>query len=217
MVEVELSKEDLCNYLFELDDIGIGSFGIVKKINDDVCVKIYYKDIYKTFVSKNINNIDDEINTRLDIQNESIKLSLLNKEMYENSITKLELLSQLGYINKVLYYKGYKIGIEMKNYQNYKSLCDAAMYLDMDGIKIIIDIIRLKLDELLTLNIFPRDLTSNNILVDINTLDVVLIDLDDICTRYDTNDYLEKNPRVRKYLLNDCNKKFSHLKQLYID
>ena len=201
MVELELTKEELENYLFNLETIGMGSNGLVQKLDDDTCIKIYYKDIYDVYSSKDINLLDDIIERHKKIKT----------DFYDNERQKLELLTQMGYISKVLYYRGYKIGIEMPYYKGYVSLYDAKEKLSQDERSQVLGQVRNRLDALMTANIYPEDLSCSSVLVNLETLDVALVDLDDAWTRYDTDEYLNEHPLVKRSLLSHCNGRFRQI------
>lgn len=215
MARVDLIKEELWHYLFDLEYVGSGSYGIVKRVDDNTCLKLYYKDFFEAFRTKDISKLDDEIDTIRLSKEERIQYSSNAKEIYENDLTKLELLIQMGYLKNILYYRGYKIGVEMRYYKDYLDLTLAVEKLNKEQIKIVIKQIREKLDQLLKMNIYPRDLSSSNIMVNVETLDVAFIDLDDMCTRYDTEEYLNSKPLVRECLLYDCNNSFNKIEYVY--
>ena len=205
MVELELTKEELENYLFNLETIGMGSNGLVQKLDDDTCIKIYYKDIYDVYSSKDINLLDDIIERHKKIKT----------DLYDNERQKLELLTQMGYITKVLYYKGYKIAVEMKLYKDYVMLYDAIRQLDTNKKELVYFKIKNKMSELINNNIYPIDLSTANILVNLESLDVVFIDLDDFGTRYDTDDFFADNPLVKRNLLLSCNSRLREIKEAF--
>lgn len=215
MLEKNITKEELWDYLFNKKTIDMGSYGIVKKIDEDTCVKIYYKDIFDAYASKDINKLDYLIECQLSVQKTLLEISSDCKEVEEMTRKKLELLSEIGYINKVLYYKGYKIGIEMNIHKNYIKLHKAINKLSKDEKEIITQKIDNKLDELINNNIFPIDLSSSNILINLETLDVVLIDLDDIWTRYESDEYFEEKPLIKEGLLKNCNDRLNKTKELF--
>ena len=205
MVELELTKEELENYLFNLETIGMGSNGLVQKLDDDTCIKIYYKDIYDVYSSKDINLLDDIIERHKKIKT----------DFYDNERQKLKLLTQMGYITKVLYYKGYKIAVEMKLYKDYVMLYDAIRQLDTNKKELVYFKIKNKMSELINNNIYPIDLSTANILVNLESLDVVFIDLDDFGTRYDTDDFFADNPLVKRNLLLSCNSRLREIKEAF--
>lgn len=64
--------------------------------------------------------------------------------------------------------------------------------------KLILDKSASLLADLYKNGIIPRDIKEDNILVRKNDLDVKLIDLDDIETRYENQDYLQEYSYIRK-------------------
>ncbi len=212
MIKVEITKEELENYLFNLETIDRGTYGVIKKLNDDTCIKIYYKDIINTYANKNINLLDNEISLNLSVEKQVLKSSKNSREIYDNDRQKLAILTKLGYINKVLYYRGYKIGIEMNYYKNYLKLSKSLNLLKKDDVKDIIQKISDKLNELYSYNIYPNDLSIDNILINPETHDIILIDLDDLWTRYDTNKYFAERPQVKESLLDTCNSRLIKIK-----
>lgn len=210
----ELTKEQLWSYLYDYETIGMGSYGIVQKIDDETCVKIYYKDIFDAYQKDDISLLDPEIDRRLSTEKEMLEKEcgvVDYKAVYENNRTKLELLTQMGYISKVLYYRGYKIGIEMPYYKGYVSLYDAKEKLSQDERSQVLGQVRNRLDALMTANIYPEDLSCSSVLVNLETLDVALVDLDDAWTRYDTDEYLNEHPLVKRSLLSHCNGRFRQI------
>jgi len=212
MESKELTKEEIYHILFFLEEIDRGSYGVIKKVNNDVCMKIYYKDIFNTYAQKNIDALDDDINLLIKVYEENASNKTV-QETRENERKKLEYLYKIGLVRRVLTYKGYIIGIEMNYYKDYIPLSRARDFLERDDYKKILYQIRTKLDELLKNNIFPEDLSRSNILINIRTLDVVFIDLDDCYTKYEDEDYLVKMPQLRKSLTDRCNKKYQEIER----
>ena len=128
---------------------------------------MYYKDIFNTYINKNINLLDNEIDLHLSVEEQVLKSSKNSREIYDNDRQKLAILTKLGYINKVLYYRGYKIGIEMKYYKNYLKLSNSLSLLNKDDVKDIIQQVSDRLNELYSYNIYPNDLSIDNILINI--------------------------------------------------
>ena len=205
---MNITREELFNYLFNCELIDYGCYGIVNKIDDDNCVKLYYKDIFDGFSRKDMDLIDEEIDTRVEIEK---YLDENDSELSYLENRKLELLIEKGFIKEVLMYRNYKIGIIMKYYKGYDTLGFVAKLLDKKEKIIVLKKVRKILDDLLKANIFPQDLSIANILVNIKTLDVVFIDLDDSLTRYDTDLYFKEKPKIKTRLLRDCNDKFKSI------
>ena len=208
----ELTKEEVGNILFHLEEVDRGSFGVVKKVNSNTCIKIYYKDIFNTYAKKDINELDDEIDILISVYKAS-GVDVNVQEIRENERKKLEYLYKIGLLKRILTYKGYMIGIEMQYYRDYLSLKEARYFLNKEDYQQILDRIRKKLDEFMANNIFPQDLSRNNILINIKTLDIIFVDLDDCYTRYENSDYLDKKPLVKKALIDRCNTKYHEIEK----
>ena len=56
-----LNKEELQNLLFKSKVIGQGTYGLIVEYDDNTLLKIYYKDIFETYNSRNIDKIDKDI------------------------------------------------------------------------------------------------------------------------------------------------------------
>ena len=212
MESKELTKEEIYHILFFLEEIDRGSYGIVKKVNNDTCIKIYYKDIFNTYAKRDINALDDDINLLIKVY-EDTSSDKNTQEIRENERKKLEYLHKIGLVKRVLTYKGYMIGIEMNYYEDYIPLNKARDYLEKENYTEVLYRIRTKLDEFLKNNIFPQDLSRSNILINIKTLDIVFIDLDDCYTRYEDDDYLAKKPLVKQSLFDRCNQKYREIER----
>ena len=78
-----LNKEELQNLLFKSKVIGQGTYGLIVEYDDNTLLKIYYKDIFETYNSRNIDKIDKEINNRIEVENQMIKMKILNKKRIE--------------------------------------------------------------------------------------------------------------------------------------
>lgn len=78
-----LNKEELQNLLFKSKVIGQGSYGLIVEYDDNTLLKIYYKDIFETYNSRNIAKIDEEINNRIEVENQMIKMKILDKKEYK--------------------------------------------------------------------------------------------------------------------------------------
>ena len=68
MKKIEINKENLMKLLKNKDiTIGQGTYGLVKKIDDNTLLKIYYKKIYNTYKSLNEQTLDKEISNNKEI------------------------------------------------------------------------------------------------------------------------------------------------------
>ena len=57
-------------------------------------MKIYYKDIFETYNSRNIAKIDEEINDRIEVENQMIKMKILDKKRIQIIEEKIQQLQQ---------------------------------------------------------------------------------------------------------------------------
>ena len=89
-----LNKEELQNLLFKSKVIGQGSYGLIVEYDDNTLLKIYYKDIFETYNSRNIAKIDEEINNRIEVENQMIKMKILDKKIIQRTINKIYLKKQ---------------------------------------------------------------------------------------------------------------------------
>ena len=164
-------------------------------------MKIYYKDIFETYNSRNIAKIDEEINNRIEVENQMIKMKILDKkriQIIEEKIQQLQQTQSRTLIKGTAIYQGYPIGVFLENYKGYDKLGTVFLDLHKNEQKLILDKSASLLADLYKNGIIPRDIKEDNILVRKNDLDVKLIDLDDIETRYEDQDYLQEYPYIRK-------------------
>ena len=88
MIEKSLNKDDMKRFLFESEVIGQGTYGLVVKYNEDTLLKIYYKNIINTYISKNIEKLDEEINNGIKIEETMIELGQQSTTTLENMKSK---------------------------------------------------------------------------------------------------------------------------------
>lgn len=179
--------------------VGRGVYGMVYEYDDNTLIKIYYKDILRFFCSRNIEDLDKEVDINLYVENEM-------KEMRVDYVTKLDRLNNVvkslnradcSLIKGIVLYRGYPIGILLTNYKDYSKLGDSFKVLDTQSKSLIMDKIKLKLSKLFSYGIYPLDLKEDNILVNIDNLDVQFIDLDGGETRYEDSEYIDKFHHIK--------------------
>ncbi len=179
MQVIKLDKYELCRYLYNTDIvIGEGSNGIVSIYNENTLVKIHYKDFENSYYSNNLSSFDDEIDRAKSIDKEMGKLGLDKFSSLKRLITKLSN-SYSPLIKGVIMYGDYPIGVLMEYYIGYEQLNKIINQLDSNSITIIKAKIKFLVYDLINNEIYPRDIKFDNILVNEDTLDVKIIDLDD--------------------------------------
>lgn len=93
--------------------IGQGTYELVKKIDDNTLLKIYYKKIYNTYKSLNEQTWDKEISNNKEIE-EIVK----NQELAELRRKKLLKLHKLSLVKGIVLYENYEIGILLNYYKD---------------------------------------------------------------------------------------------------
>ena len=106
-------------------------------------------------------------------------------QIIEEKIQQLQQTQSRTLIKGTAIYQGYPIGVFLENYKGYDKLGTVFQSASL-------------LADLYKNGIIPRDIKEDNILVRKNDLDVKLIDLDDIETRYEDQDYLQEYSYIRK-------------------
>lgn len=212
MINKELSKDDIKKLLYESKIIGHGTYGVIVEYDENTLLKIYYKDIFDTFYSKNIEKLDEEIESSIEIEAFMIESGIKSKTKLEDmksNIEQLEKTKSKSLIKGTLTYKGFLIGIILENYREYDLLKNIFADLDENSQKKVISLAGILFGDLYKYGIIPRDIKEDNIMVRKNDLDVKLIDLDDIETRYEDEEYLKENSHIKK----DAVEAFEKMKQ----
>ena len=205
MINKELSKEEMEYLLFNTKVIGRGFYGMVVELDDKTVFKIYYKDIINTLVHRNINNLDYDVSENIRIENKKIQAGKKEKTNTETMIDKINQLDKTkaaSTIKGVGTYKGYLIGIFMENYKDYNKLEDIYLKLDKNNRDLVLLKVRETLSDLFKHGIIPLDIKDDNILVREIDLDVKLIDLDGVETRFKTEEYIKNNPDLKSVVVN---------------
>lgn len=177
---INLEKKELSKFLYD-DSIIIGkgsSNGIVSIYDDTTLAKIHFKDIRNSYYSKNLSFVDDEIAKVKSFDRKMEKLGLNKLSILKRLITQLNN-SHSPLIKGIIMYKDYPIGILMEYYIGYEKLNEYITQLDSNSVIIVEEKIKFLLYDLINNEIYPRDIKYDNILINKDTLDVKIIDLDD--------------------------------------
>ena len=210
MKVIEISKKEFLSYLLDPNPLTQGQFGKIV-LNGDKLYKIYYKDFIKTYINKNDNFLDDEVSSLLEIER------LTNLELRDpyKKLTKLSRLlktNSLNLITGVLSYKGLLVGIQMNYLKDYKTLKEISTRIEDSKLDIYLNKVYELVCNLLMENIVPTDVKEDNILVNEETNDVALIDLDGIETIYGPDNYLMDFPYNLDIINNNFDKMINRLK-----
>lgn len=196
MKKVEINKENLMQLLKNKDiTIGQGTYGLIKKVDDNTLLKIYYKKIYNTYKSLNEETLDKEISNNKEIE-EIVK----SQELVELRRQHLLKLYELSLIKGIVLYENYEIGVLLTYYKDYEELTDSFQKLSVSEKKETLSKIKIELENLMKNNIYPHDLKESNIMINLNNLDIKIIDLDGDETRYEDIEYVLQYP----YIKNEC-------------
>lgn len=210
MKVIEISKKEFLSYLLNPNPLTQGQFGKIV-LNGDKLYKIYYKDFIKTYINKNDNFLDDEVSSLLEIE----RLTNLGLRDPYNKLTELNRLSKtnsLNLITGVLSYKGLLVGIQMNYLKDYITLKEISTRVEDAELEIYLNKVYELVCNLLMENIVPTDVKEDNILVNEETNDVALIDLDGIETIYGPDNYLIDFPYNLDIINNNFDKMINRLK-----
>ena len=196
----ELNSEDILKIVVDGKCIGSGVYGMIYEYDDTTLIKLYYKDFFKFFTSKNVDDLNQEIDINLFVENEML-------EMRDDYVTKRErLINIINCLNKancslikgIVLYRGYPIGIFLNYYKGYFNLGEIFETLDEKSKLFVMNKIKLILFNLFSCGIYPLDLKESNILVNVENLDVQFIDLDGGETRYEDEEYIKRFDYIEK-------------------
>ncbi len=210
MQVIEISKDKFLSYLLNPNPIFQGQFGKIVLDNNKL-YKIYYRDFIKTYINKDECFLDDEVNSLLEIE------KLTNFELRDpykklNELNRLARTKLASLITGVLSYKGLLVGIQMKYLKNYTTLKEISTRVEDSKLVIYLNKVYELVCNLLMENIVPTDVKEDNILVNEETKDVVLIDLDGSETIYGPDNYLIDFPYNLDIINNNFDKMVNRLK-----
>lgn len=210
MQVIEISKDKFLSYLLNPNPIFQGQFGKIVLDNNKL-YKIYYRDFIKTYINKDECFLDDEVNSLLEIE------KLTNFELRDpykklNELNRLASIKSASLITGVLSYNGLLVGIQMNYLKNYTTLKEISTRVEDSKLVIYLNKAYEIVYDLLMENIVPTDVKEDNILVNEETKDVVLIDLDGIETIYGPDNYLIDFPYNLDIINNNFDKMVNRLK-----
>lgn len=185
MKEIYLEKEKLKDFIIKLEYLKHGGNGIIYKLTDDELVKLFYHNYFKDYDISIINKTIEDIVIKVD--NEHTRKILFPN--YITQTTKLkQLITRLDNTSSNDLYKGIIkiddtiIGTILNYYKDYSSYQDIHSKLSPRHNIYLLNKLRHLVEELLNNGIYPTDLKLDNIMINKDTLDVKLIDLDDNTT-----------------------------------
>ena len=210
MQAIEISKDKFLSYLLNPNPIFQGQFGKIVLDNNKL-YKIYYRDFIKTYINKDECFLDDEVNSLLEIE------KLTNFELRDpykklKELNRLARTKSASLITGVLSYNGLLVGIQMNYLKNYTTLKEISTRVEDSKLVIYLNKAYEIVYDLLMENIVSTDVKEDNILVNEETNDVVLIDLDGSETIYGPDNYLIDFPYNLDIINNNFDKMVNRLK-----
>lgn len=189
---ISLTKEEFLYMLLSDNSFDSGYYGKLY-LKDNKLYKINYRDFMEMLVKDNKLDIDELVDNDLKILM-SFNYNYKNPEYRAKEFDRLKDTKTNDLITGVLSYRNLFVGIIMNYYKGYIPLTKAASNLTFEQINYFIDKAKELVYDLMEHGIVSRDIKEDNILVNLETNDVKLIDLDDIHTIYGPLDYVKKYP-----------------------
>lgn len=214
---VEITKEQAIDYLSDKENIiGQGTYGILYKYNDTTLIKLYYKDYIYTYFTLDSKIFEKEIEANLNVIKSLKELGIKHNNKLEK-LKKLHCILQLtdcyNLIKGVVTYKNYPVGVLLEYYKDYQTLKEIFFYLSIKEKITVLEKIKSLIESLMENNIYLEDIKENNIMVNKNTLDVKLIDLDGEQVRIEEKSYIEKHPFIKRRCIDDYNHMIKRLNE----
>lgn len=204
---INIEKSQLIRFLYDSNIIiGEGSNGIVSIYDENTLAKIHFKDIEKSYYSEDFSFLNEEIAERLSFDKRLEDLGLDKLSILKKLIIHLND-SHSPLIKGIIMYENYPIGILMEYYIDYKTLDKIILHLDRAPRIKVYERIKFLLYDLIEHEVYPRDIKFGNIMVNEDTLDIKIIDLDDQETIVGNRAHARENSmkNIKKFLniLND--------------
>lgn len=185
-----------------------GSYGKIIEINDKELLKTYYRLFKlntKTCTKEELEKSINEIKTLKTNGTMSYRRILADKQRIETLIKILNNTSSKDLIKDYLIYKDLVVSLILTNYKDYETYENLIINnnLSKQEHKEILKQIKEKVNELVNNRLYPLDLKFDNIMVNKETLDVKLIDLDDLGTIYLDDTHIKNYQKSVKFKLDN--------------
>ena len=206
MINKKLTRAEMEKMLFHSEIIGQGSDGLIVRISSDMLFKIYYKEIFSTYHSKDIDKLDGEIRYNREAEKVMIEEGMMERTSLEEKIANIQQLQQTkssGLIKGVGSYKDQLVGVYLKKLKGYQPLKDVYPTLKEKQQKKVLNTSRALLGDLYLHGIIPYKITEEDIMIRKRDLDVKLINLDDSRTKYKNKEYLNKHNYLKEKAINE--------------
>ena len=187
---LELTPEQLSDIVANNEVVGQGSYGIVYRIDEDTLFKFRYKDYIDCFALEDgvynlrkLGDITEEVNSWKNIEN------IINRGKGSQDIIDINKLIHMQHKIKRTQFpqgfarvNGHRVGYILPYHKNMVNLDQQMTHLNYQQKLIVIENIRLAIEELISLKIYLNDLTTKNILINPQTLEIQIIDVDEHVT-----------------------------------
>ena len=185
MENINLKKEDLKQFITSLEYLKHGGNGIIYKYNETEILKLFYYSYFKNYDSITIDKVIEDIIAKTETENITKILFpnyINSKRKLYNLVTRLNNTSSNDLFRGLVLTDNHVIGTILNHYQNYFSYQELYKKFSFEeNVYIMNKLIKL-IEELLANGIYPTDLKLENVMINKDTLDVKLIDLDDNTT-----------------------------------
>lgn len=195
MKPMEITDNELLAYLKLSEDTELsGSYGRIITLSNSEILKIYYRLFKQDFNSCTAQDLKKDLEQIKKFSTNGVmsyKKFLADPERIKILIEKLNETSQKDLIKNYIVYEELVIALILTNYKDYETYEDLIINnnLTRNEHKYILEQIKEKVYELINTRLYPLDLKEDNIMVNRQTLDIKLIDLDDLGTIFLENNY----------------------------
>lgn len=209
MKNVKLSSKELSNIINNNEHIGHGSYGLVVKLNDEYLFKFNYKDFIDAFCIDNnrfnLNKLGDiseiiEVNKRINqIVYGDTETTIV--KMIKLAMSKQKNLKHTTLTQGLVYVDDFCVGYILKNHKDMITLYQYQKENDISPIEIsvILDKIKISMNEMIKNYIYLRDFTTHNILYNLETQQIEIIDFEDSLTCYTRKNALSEKTVLENF------------------
>lgn len=210
---IDINKEKFFNMLTNPKPYFLGKDSLLIQENGKM-YKIFYRDFINAYNSKRIDRIDYDVDMWFSVENR-FDTGKHNPQIKLKEFERLLDTKSKDLVTGVLSYRNLYIGLEMTYYSDYITLAKASTLVSKEVLDSYLEKCLILVNDLLDHNIFPCDLKANNVVVNIQTGDVVLIDLDGKQTIYGNQERINDFTYNRKVVVESFNAMRNRLYEKY--
>ena len=210
---IDINKEKFFNMLTNPKPYFLGKDSLLIQENGKM-YKIFYRDFINAYNSKRIDRIDYDVDMWLSVESR-FDTGKHNPQKKLKEFERLLDTKSKNLVTGVLSYRNFYIGLEMTYYSDYVTLAEASTLVSKEVLDDYLEKCLILVNDLLDHNIFPCDLKANNVVVNIQTGDVELIDLDGKQTIYGNQACINDFTYNRKIVVESFNAMRNRLYEKY--